>query len=94
MGHMSEIELDEVDLQLLNRVAEFPGSSVVKIVKTLDCQTARHLRRKLDRLDSLGYVRLDRETFCRKVLVFPTEAGKASVGWSDATTEGAEVTST
>ncbi len=90
---MSEIELDEVDLQLLNRVAEFPGSSVIRIVKTLDCQTARHLRRKLDRLDSLGYVHLDRESFRRKVLVFPTEPGKAAItGWEDAA-PGGEVTS-
>jgi hypothetical protein len=93
MGHMSEIELDEVDLQLLSRVAEFPGSSVISIVKTLDCQTVRHLRRKLDRLGSLGYVHLDRESFCRTVLVFPTEAGKGAItGWEDATT-GGEVSS-
>lgn len=83
---MSDTELDRVDLQLLKRVAELPGSSVTRIVKTLDCQTARHLRRKLDRLDSLGYVHLDRESFCRTVLVFPTEAGKVAItGWEGAT---------
>jgi hypothetical protein len=83
---MSEIELDEVDLQLLKRVSELSGSSVIRIVKTLDCQTARHLRRKLDRLDSLGYVRLDRESFRRKVLVFPTETGNVAItGWEGAT---------
>jgi hypothetical protein len=93
MGHMSEIELDRVDLQLLKRVAEFSGSSVVKIIKTLDCQTARHLRRKLDNLDKLGYVRLDRISFRRKVLVYPTEAGKVAItGWEDAA-PGGEVTS-
>jgi DNA-binding MarR family transcriptional regulator len=85
MGHMSEIELDKVDLQLLKRVAEFSGSSVVKIVRTLDCQTARHLRRKLDNLDKRGYVRLDRTSFRRKVLVYQTESGKAAItGWDGA----------
>ena len=89
---MSENDLDKVDLQLLARVAKFSGSSVVEIVKTLDCQTARHLRRKLDRLDSLGYVHQDRISFRRKVLVYQTEAGKAAItGWEDAAT-GGEVT--
>jgi len=91
---MSEIELDDVDLQLLNRVAEFSGSSVIRVVKTLDCQTVRHLRKKLDRLDSLGYVHLDRERYRRTVLVFPTEAGKVAITgiWEDAT-PGGEVSS-
>jgi DNA-binding MarR family transcriptional regulator len=90
---MSENDLDRVDLQLLNRVAEMPGKSVTRIVKTLDCRTAQALRMRLDRLDSRGYVRLDRTTYRGKVLVYPTEAGKAAIiGWEDAT-PGGEVAS-
>lgn len=85
---MSDKTLDKVDLQLLNRVAELPGSSVTRIVKTLDCRTAQTLRIRLDRLESLEYVYLDRTSYRGKVLVFPTEAGKVAItGWEDGTSE-------
>lgn len=82
---MSEV-LDKIDLQLLKRVAELSGSSVTKIVKTLDCRTAHALRDRLDRLDGLGYVHQDRTSYRGKVLVYPTEAGKVAItGWEDVT---------
>jgi hypothetical protein len=84
MGHMSGKELDKVDLQLLNRVAELSGSSVIKIVRTLDCRTAQALRDRLDRLAGLGYVNLDRTSYRGKVLVYQTEAGKVAItGWEE-----------
>lgn len=80
---MSEV-LDKVDLRLLNRVAELSGSSVTKIVKTLDCRTAHTLRDRIDRLAGLGYVHLDRTSYRGKVLVYSTEAGKVAItGWED-----------
>ena len=85
---MSKIQLDDIDIQLLSRVAELSGSTVIEIVKTLDCRTAKALRDRLDRLDSLGYVHLDRTTYRSKVLVFPTETGKAAItGWEDGASE-------
>jgi DNA-binding Lrp family transcriptional regulator len=90
---MSEIQLDNIDIQLLNRVAELSGSTVTRIVKTLDCRTAKALRDRIDRLAGKGYVRLDRTTYRGKVLVYPTESGKAAIiGWEDAT-PGEEVPS-
>jgi predicted transcriptional regulator len=83
MGHMSEV-IDKVDLQLLKRVAELSGSSVTKVVKTLDCRKAHTLRDRLDRLAGLGYIHLDRTSYRGKVLVYPTEAGKVAItGWEE-----------
>lgn len=85
---MSDKTLDKVDLQLLNRVAELAGSSVTRIVKTLDCRTAQALRDRLDRLAGMGYVNLDRTSYRGKVLAYPTEAGKVAItGWEGATPE-------
>jgi DNA-binding MarR family transcriptional regulator len=93
MGHMSENDLDKVDLQLLNRVAEMSGKSVTRIVKTLDCRTVHTLRDRLDRLSWMGYVRLDRTTYRGKVLVYLTDSGRVAItGWEDAA-PGGEVTS-
>jgi len=82
MGHMSEKKIDKIDIQLLSRVAELSGSNVTRIVKTLDCRTVHTLRYRLDRLESFGYVHLDRATYRGRVQVFITESGKAAIsGW-------------
>jgi hypothetical protein len=75
---------DKVDKQLIKRVESHSGERVDKIIKHLDCRTAKTLRERLDALDAQGYVRLDRTSLRRQVLAYITPLGKEAIsGWAD-----------
>jgi len=75
---------DKVDKQLIKRVESHSGERVDKIIKHLDCRTAKTLRERLDALDARGYVRLDRTSLRRQVLAYITPRGKEVIsGWQD-----------
>jgi len=75
---------DKVDKQLIKRVESHSGERVDRIIKHLDCRTAKTLRERLDALDAQGYVRLDRTSQRRQVLAYITPLGKEAIsGWAE-----------
>ena len=75
---------DKVDKQLIKRVESHSGERVDRIIKHLDCRTAKTLRERLDALDAQGYVRLDRTSLRRQVLAYITPLGKEAIsGWAE-----------
>ena len=86
---MIDEKLDKIDLQLLKRVEEFSGERVDKIIKNLDCRTAKTLRNRLDSLDSQGFVILDRKVYRGQVIARITSLGKETiVGWAQEPASG------
>jgi hypothetical protein len=70
---------DSVDKQLIKQVDSLSGERVDKIIRHLDCRTAKTLRERLDSLDAHGYIRLDRTSLRRQVLAYITPLGKEAI---------------
>jgi len=86
---MIEETLDKIDLQLLKHVEKFSGLRVDKIIKNLDCRTAKTLRDRLDALDSHGFVILDRKAYRGQVIAHITPLGKETIaGWAQEPASG------
>lgn len=82
-------KLDKIDRQLLKRVEDFSGERVEKIIKNLDCRTAKTLRDRLDALDSHGFVILDRKAYSGQVIARITPLGKETIaGWAQEPVSG------
>jgi len=75
--------LDRVDRKLLKKVDSLSGERVEKIVKELDCRTAKTLRERLDDLETKGLVFLDRKSYRGQVIASITPFGKQVIaGWA------------
>ena len=84
--------MDKVDEQLLNRVKEKSGEQVYKLLRTLDCRTVKTLRRRLDELETAGYVILDRTTYRGQVRVSITPFGEETLAAIKGRAESAPLT--
>jgi hypothetical protein len=71
--------MDEVDIQILESVKKKSGEQVTRILRTLDCRTLEVLRRRLNELESEGYVILDRKSYRGQVLASITPLGEESL---------------
>lgn len=89
MGRRMPKEPDGIDKQLIERVDSLSGERVDKIIKHLDCRTAKTLRDRLDALDAKGYIFLDRTTSPRQVRAYITHLGKEAIsGWAEEPASG------
>jgi hypothetical protein len=91
MGRKMPDRPDKIDKQLIKCVDSLSGERVDKIIKHLDCRTAKTLRDRLDALDARGYVRLDRFSLRRQVRAYITPLGKEAIsGWVEDPSAGEE----
>jgi len=71
--------MDKVDEQILKSAEEKSGEQVTKVLRTLDCRTLETLRKRLEQLETDGYVILDRKSYRGQVLVHITPFGKEAL---------------
>ena len=71
--------MDKVDEQILKRAKEKSGEQVTRLLRNLDCRTLETLRKRLEQLETEGYVILDRKSYRGQVLVHITPFGKEAL---------------
>jgi len=71
--------MDKVDKQIVKRAKERSGEQLYKLLRSLDCRTLKTLRRRLDELETAGYVILDRTTYRGQVRVYITPFGEEAL---------------
>jgi DNA-binding PadR family transcriptional regulator len=72
--------LDKIDKALIKGCRDNPGAQLNDIIEPLLSERSdRSLRDRLNRLEQLGYLKLDRESYRGKVLCFITESGRSEL---------------
>ena len=84
--------MDKIDEHILDGVDKKSGGNVASILHTIDCRTLDTLRKRLNKLETTGYVILDRTTYRGQVLAYITPLGKETLAAIKGRAESAPLT--